>query len=65
MSNALYNERRAAGLCGRCGGVANGAYCEDCRRHYREQRREDRAANREGYNQYMRVYNSLAPRCLR
>lgn len=59
MSNTRYYARRAAGLCGGCGIEADRAYCESCRRGYRDRRRAERAADRDGYNMYMRVYKSL------
>jgi hypothetical protein len=59
MSNTRYYARRAAQQCGRCGRDATGAYCDGCREHYRNKRRVERAADRAGYNLYMRTYKLL------
>lgn len=57
MSNRRYYARRAVGLCPDCGiAVASGVYCVTHRAVRRQRVIQDRAFDREGYNQYMRVY---------
>ncbi len=57
MSNRRYYARRAAGQCPDCGvSVASGVYCAKDRDKRRARMIQDRAFDREGYNQYMRVY---------
>jgi hypothetical protein len=56
MSNARYYARRAAGLCGECGQPTSGAYCAVHREERRQHLAAERAADRDGYNLYMRVY---------
>lgn len=61
MSNARYYLRRAAGLCpapGCATPVAAGVYCDRHREAARRRVALDRATDREGYNQYMRVYKA-------
>lgn len=56
MSNTLYYARRAVGLCPDCGvSVASGVYCQHDRDRRMAKIRADRAIDRVGYNQYMRV----------
>jgi hypothetical protein len=60
VSNVRYYERREMGLCPQCGRDPEGrVYCLDCRERHRERRIQERTADREGYNQYMRVWKSM------
>jgi hypothetical protein len=57
VSNTRYYARRDAGLCPDCpNAVSAGTYCGDCRIRRMGRIRRDRADDRAGYNQYMRVY---------